>query len=120
MKYDKSNKNEMNDFLQMVYRNTKEYISPVIVSSFLRHYYIKDYELQNFRYEGANNRFLFKIWNKDFKYKDNIYTKLEDNSYFFQILSNEKIEKEEYIKLYIPLDYAHLEEGVRKIFDFID
>lgn len=63
---------------------------------------------------------VFQDWINYYKSNSNINLDDEKNSNFCYFNSRYSIDKaNDYIKIYIPLDGKHIEEGVKKIFDFI-
>ena len=66
-----------------------------------------------------NNRFMFEKWFDRFSHDDFYRAFCDPNwSYFFQFVSNNQRE-DQFIKLYIPIDYEHLYEGANILFDYI-
>ena len=65
----------------------------------------------------------FDRWVSRFSNSYNTNVFVADNwNYFCQFKSGDVINNNdgEFIKIYVPLDYSHLEEGVNRIFDFMD
>lgn len=65
---------------------------------------------------------IFDRWINNFKDKKNINVFVDPNwSYFCQFTNNKKevLNKEEQIKIYIPLDSNHIVNGVERIFSFL-
>ena len=81
------------------------------------------------QYELISNEFLFDKWINRFDNFQNKSEKLDvfvdpDWSYFIQFTSKQNYVKmmhlrKQFIKLYIPIDFQHLFEGVNQLFDFI-
>lgn len=68
--------------------------------------------------DGFFDRWISRFSNS---YNTNVF--VADNwNYFCQFKSGDVINNNdgEFIKIYVPLDYSHLEEGVNRIFDFMD
>lgn len=61
----------------------------------------------------------FKQWPKDFDENHQIHVFVDPGwPYFCQFCSDPMI-RSEYIKLYIPLDYDHIYEGAKQLFEFV-
>lgn len=69
--------------------------------------------------KGVKNAF-FDKWIDNFRKVNNIEVFWDPNwSYFCQFQNGEYDKENNYIKMYVPLDYNHLFEGVNRIFKFL-
>ena len=64
---------------------------------------------------------MFKRWCRNKREKTSAFVTPTWN-YCCQFISNDNkaLTKDNHIKVYIPLDYSHIEDGVNQIFDFLD
>lgn len=73
-------------------------------------------------YNPANKDDFFSRWIEDFKNKENIDVFCSNDwRYFCQFQNGNLVNKgfNDYVKVYIPLDYDHIYEGVKSIFTFL-
>lgn len=72
---------------------------------------------------NSSNNSMFNKWIDRFRSRKNIRVFVSDNwKYFCQFTNDDKTINGtlDYIKMYIPLDYNHVEEGANRIFDFLE
>ena len=130
IEFDKPRLNEMQDFLTYLY--TIGIQNDMFLNKHIVYREISKYGLNksNLASNGdlIDNENLFYEWidrNKKHQSYSKGLTVYRDPSweYFLQFFSNdsydELISKKEYIKLYIPIDYNYLYEGVNQLFDYI-
>ena len=118
------NKERIDNFLKILATLRMEY---TLSSSNIYHELINiDIDDDNYNKsisgENQSNESTFSRWYN--YYKDNPYIDafVSPNwTYFCQFISRDEKAKNtsEHIKIYIPLDINHIEEGAKKIFDFI-
>lgn len=117
-KFDPVKLNEMEQFLNRLLHIVQEnnlYLSSDMVYSELKHYGLKQNDKVNGRL--GNVKFLFDRWINNFKNRKNISVFNSENwEYWCQFVNN--CYSDEYIKLYIPIDKDHIEEGVNQLFSF--
>lgn len=130
IEFDKPRLNEMQDFLTYLY--TIGIQNDMFLNEHIVYREISKYGLNKSNL-GSNgdlidNENLFYDWinrSKEQQSYSKGLTVYRDPSweYFLQFLSsdsyNELISKKEYIKLYIPIDYNYLYEGVNQLFDYV-
>lgn len=122
MNYDISKYVQMDNFLKRLYRigiqNDMSFDSDTIYNELCR-YGLKENDVYN--HDGKDISNYFDNWINRFKYDNsmNVFVS-EDWNHFCQFNSKKDLCEEEYIKLYIPIDYDHLERGVEELFEYIN
>lgn len=123
--YDLSTAKEMDSFLKYINTiaksNPELYISSNIIYNELKHNNLRKAEIDNYS-QGISTEHFFEIWRQKFSGRNNLLAFRDEVNlpYFFQFINQIKNDSGEYIKLYIPLDYDHLLDGVNEIIDFLD
>lgn len=123
--YDMSTAKGMDLFLKYIYTiaksNPELIVSPQIIYNELKFDNLKRIEVDEFS-QGISTMHFFEKWRQRFNDRKNIraFRDEEYYPYFFQFKNRIKDDNGEYIKLYIPFDYEHLDEGVNQLFDFLD
>lgn len=123
--YDSSSAKGMDTFLKYIYTIAKSnpdlLITSRIIYNELKFDNLKKIELDNYS-QGISTEHLFEKWKERFAGRKNIkvYREMSNSPYFLQFVNELEQDSGEYIKLYIPLDYEHLYDGVNQIFDFLD
>ena len=118
------NKERIDNFLKILATLRMEY---TLSSSNIYHELINiDIDDDNYNKsisgENQSNESTFSRWYNYYKDNPNIDAFVSPNwRYFCQFISRDEKAKNttEHIKIYIPLDINHIEEGAKKIFDFI-
>ena len=116
-----SNVERINQFLEDVYKAKKwKNISKNAVYSML---IFNDVDARDMNFDADANGF-FQRWCEYFSgyNSKNIDVFVDSNwSYFCQFINNDKFVKsfDDQVKVYIPLDSAHLEDGVAQVFEFL-
>ena len=125
--YDGPRKNEMDEMLQFLYKmSAKRPLDHSDVYNTLSFYGLKKEDRpidRNGRVvlDGLNNTEHFRYWIERFYGKDNIDVFVNPGwSYFCQFVNNLPHSTEHFIKLYIPIDAAHLHDGANILFDFLE
>ena len=122
--YDLSTAKEMDTFLKYIYTmvrcNPDTIISPKIIYNELCVYGLKNNELNNYR-QGISIEHLYSKWMEKFAGRNvKVFRDFVNIPRLLQFVNPIKRNTDDYIKLYIPLDYEHVYEGVNQIFDFLD
>ncbi len=125
---DKTNNREIEEFLNNAYilarSNPSTYITGDMIYSLLKDYHLKQNEVDQYG-RGIDTRYMFERWENNFKNrKTKAFCDEVNFKYWFQFINDMRVpykgERVEYIKLYIPIDYNHLEEGVNELFSFLE
>ena len=117
MIFDKPRNNEINELLNYLYKlSATGHINENIIYHILSYHYLKPIERKkrdSFEFlEGISVNHFFDGWEND----GNVYKSLTK----FQFISQDLLNCREYVTLYIPIDYAHLNKGVMLLFDFLN
>ena len=117
------NKNKINDFLkfwqQILIENRNMDLKKTNVTHIIYNYLIKLGVSDNDKYK--NNQEFFSKWIDYFKNKKNINVFISPTwQYFCQFINGDVYKMNNYIKLYIPVDYNHLYRSGIEIFDFLE
>ena len=115
---------DMQSFLDFIYElalsNPDVKMSRAIVYRMLDKIGLKelDYSSTN---KPKDVKSLFNGWSAAFKTKDQIFAFCDEIkwSYWEQFISSRMPDKP-YIKLYVPLDYNHIQDGVIELFNFVE
>lgn len=122
--YDNPRKNEMTAFLRYLYdikkSNPELYINKSMVYHELCRSGLEEKEMGPDR-ELIDNRNLFDTWFNRYRGANDVFAYCDPNwNYFFQFRRwNDEENKDEFIKLYIPIKKNSLYNGVNQIIDFI-
>lgn len=123
--------NEVNKILKDLFisaRTQNLYLTERIVYSYLTRRGVSKNDLKinmNFVYDKDarayyNENNFFGKWIEKFKNKKNINVFCSESwKYFCQFVNGDYIDPKKIVKLYIPLDYNHIYEGVNRIFNFL-
>lgn len=123
--YDMSTAKGMDAFLKHIHTivkcNPELSMNPEIIYNELKFNNLKNVEVDRYS-QGISVEHFFENWRQRFIGRKNLKAFRDEARfpYFFQFVNPIKHDTGEYIKLYIPLDYEHLYEGVNQIFDFLD
>ena len=118
----------MNNRLEEINRILKDlYISVldenIVLNGDAIYHYLSGRSFNNaIEINNESNR-MFDRWCNRFKNRSNIKVFVDDNWKYFCQFTNDDITINgtlDYIKLYIPLDLNHIEEGANRIFDFLE
>lgn len=72
--------------------------------------------------QGVEINQFFSNWIEYFENNERCIVKVEaDSEYFCQFISSDEVasEADEHLKIYVPLDSAHIERGAKEIFEFL-
>ena len=122
--YDLVRSNEMDSFLKKLYRISVE--GNIKLTSSMIYNLMKDYGLKSSDFEqpGKPKDVMpyFENWQNVFQNAQSMHVFVDQKSSgFCQFVSNDSLKKsKKFIKLYIPIDYKHLYNGVIDLFSFID
>lgn len=121
--FDKPKKNDMDFFLKYIYQMKKSNpnleVNKSLVYHELERYGLKNSDMNTDR-SLKNNREFFSKWFDNFINASGIMAYCNPNwEYFFQFLNGNLIKKSGYIKLYIPIDFEHIYDGVNILMDYI-
>lgn len=122
IKYDSPRINQINDFLQKMNKlslqNDEDFLDNNIIYSELCKTGLKKTDLQiNRDYKYIKP--LFEEWKKRYK-KSKKLRVYEAGRPFLEFITREYIPNNDYIKLYVPLDYEHVYKASNLIFDYIE
>ncbi len=123
--YDMSTAKGMDTFLKHIHTivksNPELSMNSDIIYNELKFNNLKKLEVDKYS-QGISVEHFFENWRQRFIGRKNLKAFRDEVRfpYFFQFVNPIKHDTGEYIKLYIPLDYEHLYEGVNQIFDFLD
>ncbi len=126
--YDGSRAGEIDELIKFAFNAYKQHPQNAddLVYKILCCKNLKPSELESYQGKtylcGKSNEYMFEHWKEKFQNRPNIFTvrDMENHPYFFQFVSKRDVPYGKYIKLYIPLDLEHLEEGATRIFNFLD
>lgn len=124
--FDGPRKGEMDELLNFIYKMsaTKELDSTDVYGT-LCYYGLKDKDRPRdpqgrIALDGLNNEDYFRYWIERFRGKRNINVFVNPNWSFFCQFTNNIGDRDNYIKLYVALDYDHLYDGANLLFDFLE
>lgn len=114
--------NNINQILKDLYSSVKD--SNVTLTAPAVYHYLTGRSAYNIQEVNTEYNSMFDKWIGRFRNKENIKVFVDErHSYFCQFTNDINIYKNEIldcIKMYIPLDYDHIEKGANRIFDFLE
>lgn len=111
----------INQILKDLYISVKD--SNVTLTQGAVYHYLVGRTANNKQRINSSDNSMFNRWIDRFRNRENIKVFVDEEwDYFCQFTNDDKTINGtlDYIKMYIPLDYNHVEEGANRIFDFLE